>query len=464
MAESGITKELKQKLLESTVERLAYVSWFLSGALTIFGFSSFPLLQSYDQNLTLFANVWPRVLFNSLPLVVLALFMKKGKALSSAHKIVIWTVSVCLIFDAAAMVHVWPLALQGSGELLLHVHGTNVVFFAVILIGLAPSVSRAIASYLILGALAWTPLFTVAVLAGNPAVANTIIGDTLFLTLCASFFGVAVGKVHGRLASYEANKELQAKKFLGPLLSRAIYDNKSALFARVRRKGYIISIDIRDSTELQKELREDWLSFRQEYFSMVARVVAKHNGFIQKTVGDCHVINFGVMDESPDLSDIPGIATDEARAEERRLEAVGLAAFSCLEETFKSFQEIAREHFPDRAIRLGGGIDKGIVEKGIQGDENTLLELDVNGDPVNCSNRLQEYSKALQKTFYSDSSLLVISPFAADHLGSLAEFRRVETVSSPIRNYPLIRWVLVREFQSKNFVGSASEKVELLAA
>jgi class 3 adenylate cyclase len=307
---------------------------------------------------------------------------------------------------------------------------------------------------LIIGTLVWGPLFFIAFHSGNTMIGKTILNDTLFLGISAFVFGTSIYKFRYMIAALEIKHEIQASKFLGPAVTRAIFEDSEGIFQEKRLRGFIVNLDIRDSTELQKTHGTNWLTFRKDYFALVSKVVSKHKGYIQKTAGDGHIINFGVMDDVVDLSGIPNIETEEARAEHARLERASNSAMACLDELFIEFFRVVAKHFGDESVRLGGGIDKGWVERGVQGDRQTSMELDVNGDSVNCSARLQEYSKAVRGQFDAESSLLVLSPFASDYIPAdkLILYKRIETTRNPIRNYANIRWVLVREFK-KSAVG-----------
>lgn len=100
---------------------------------------------------------------------------------------------------------------------------------------------------------------------------------------------------------------------------------------------------------------------------------------------------------------------------------------------------------------MGAGLDKGWVERGIQGSAGHA-ELDINGDPVNCSNRLQEYSKTILEERGWQASILVVSPFASDYLTDLASFVRIQTTEKPVRNYQLVKWVLAKAFFGERHV------------
>ncbi len=303
-------------------------------------------------------------------------------------------------------------------------------------------------------------LALVALKAGDNTVANTIISDLLFLEASAVIGAITIYRTRLKVTILEIEREVEASKFLGPAVSKAIFENKQDILERQVRKGFVISIDVRDSTELQKKYGQQWLAFRKEYFGLVSKAVDFFGGYVQKTMGDCHVINFGVMDDVIDLSDVPGLERENAEVDEKRLQSASDAAMECIERVFTGFQKLARRHFPGEIVRIGAGIDKGEMERGIQGDRGTL-ELDINGDPVNCASRLQEYSKALSKSFDTNSSVVLLSPFASDYITeqSLSLYKRVSTDGKPVRNYPGIKWVLAREFkEAAAEVTSAIEK------
>lgn len=449
----SLERKIDLRISEDTVQRLFYFTIVTAVFFTGFAFTSLDFLRLYVPDLDVMANLWPRVAYNALPLLALAAYIKKSRR-SPVIKVYFWLVSFCLIFCAAAMIHVWPIALQGNTEVMLYVNATNTTLFAAVAMMLSLSWQRSIVALMIIGCFVWAPIAFVCFHGGSTVAGRVITGDNVFLGIGSFVLGIAFHQVRRKLVVYELEKQEEASRFLGPIVSKAIFEDREKLFQSLSIKGFVISIDIRDSTELQKEYGQRWLEFRKDYFARVSKAVSKYGGHIQKTVGDCHVINFGVMDEYVDLSDIPGIEADEARAEERRLQRASDSAFGCLGEIFSGFQDLAQRHFEGKNIRLGAGMDKGVVERSVQGDSDTLLELDVNGDPVNCCSRLQEYSKALHKSFSSEASLLVISPFASDYLRDVSDFRRVSTLENPIRNYPSIRWVLVKEFRSAK---SASE-------
>lgn len=458
MERERVEQKVAALAFKDAVDRARLLSYVFSALFGGYGLTSLGFLRKFVPELTLWSNVWPRILLTSIPLLALGAFMKSGRV-SDRAKLLLWITAFSIIFHMAAWIHVWPAALHGSADILTYVDAPNVYLFAVIYCFITPPASAVIPFTAILSALFVLPLFSVAYLSGDPIVFTHLLNDSVLALGASIALSRVIDGVRLRLLRLETEREQEASKFLGPVLSKAIFENESERLKTVRCKGFVVSVDIRDSTELNQSLGDAWLAFRKDYFAMVSQCVSRNGGYIQKTVGDCHVINFGIMDYGADLTDIPGIEHELARAEELRLQRASDQAFACLDELFQRFGRLARERFPDLELRLGAGIDKGWVERAVQGD-GSQFELDVNGTPVNCSNRLQEYSKALRNDFGWDGSMLVISPFASDYLGELSAYQRVETQGRPVRNFPTIGWVLVRRYSAS---GSGAE-MELSSA
>lgn len=444
-ASAHLAARVAERSAADTVQRIFYFSLVLSFLFAVFGATSLSFIQIFDPSVTLFDNLWPRLLFNSAPLLGLAAFLK-WKKFTPRQKIYLWLIGFCAVFDAAASIHVWPITWAGQPKIMLYVNATNNALFAAVAVMLGFSIREAIGAFLIITALIGLPLGIVLHHGGDPIVFKVVLSDSIFLSISTLFLGSAINQVRERLAILEVEKETEATKYLGPVVSKAIFNSKKDILERRTKTGFIVSLDIWDSTDQQKLHGKAWLAFRQEFFANTARTIAQHGGYIQKTVGDCHMISFGVVDDDIDLSDIPGIELEMERAENRRLERVSERVFRCMDEIFRDFQKIADRHFPGQTVRLRGGMDKGRVEAGIQGDANHMLEFDINGDAVNCAARLQEYGKVASTKCHDSSSVLIISPFASDFLKDLNLFHRQSTLATPIRNYPKIRWVLVREF------------------
>lgn len=440
-----LEQRIKEYVYRGTVDRFFYFSIVLSFCAIALGPSTFPIIQRFDPSVTFWDNLWPRFFVTMIPFLGIAYFLKKSR-FSSRSKVYWGILFLCITFDAGAMIHVWPIALRGQPEIILYFDSTNNTFFAATGMMAALSFRGSILATGIMVLTVLVPLTVVVYKGGDLLILRSIAGNSIFNMVAAMSVGIGVHKVNRRLAAYEIEKQNEASKFLGKAVAQAIFEDKAELLEKTSVSGFIVSLDIRDSTELQKTYGEEWRLFRKEYFAIVGRAVGRHFGHIQKTAGDSHVITFGVMDQMADLSDIPGLSEQDAEAQRNRLTSIARHVYACMDEIFAQFQVLSQKRFGGVAIRLGGGVDQGWVERAIQGDESAMLELDIAGDAVNCSNRLQEYTKVIQQEFSQGSSLLVISPTAAAFVSAENEWTRIQTSQRPIRNFPSIGAVMVKQY------------------
>src|SRR5207248_673796 len=80
-----------------------------------------------------------------------------------------------------------------------------------------------------------------------------------------------------------------------------------------------ISMDLRGYTQLVRGIGTTVSAkFMDEYHKAVSTVVGSRKGYIHKTAGDGHLVSFGLMDDLPDLSDLPGIEDELNEAEKNR--------------------------------------------------------------------------------------------------------------------------------------------------
>jgi class 3 adenylate cyclase len=437
--------EVFDLMLKDSLGRLEILSYVLAAIFSVYGFNSLEFIARFHPGLTLWGNVWPRLLVGTLPFLVLAGYLRKSSQ-QQGTKLMTWLVSFSVIFHASSWIYVWPIALTGAGSILTYVQPANVFLVAIVFATAAPPMRYLIAFSASLVAFIYVPLLTIAYLSGDAVVFRLIFNDSLIALGCSIAVSKIIDRLRMKVAELEFEKQRAASKFLGPVVSKAIFSDEKKHLEKVRCKGFVVSIDIRDSTHLLQKHKERWLEYRADYFKLVSRLASAHSGYIQKTAGDSHIVNFGIMDYGVDLSDIPGIETDLSRAEEKRLQRASDSAFAFMSALFQMNHELSSRFFPGAPVALGAGMDQGWVERGLQGDAEHNLELDVNGEPVNCSSRLQEYAKSLKERLSLDGSIFVVSPYACDYLRNTDHFSRMVTEGYPIRNYAQIRWVLIRTY------------------
>jgi len=445
----SMESRIKDLLLDDSVRRATIFSFLLGAVFTAYGFTSYDFLIRFDPNLNLWDNLWQRILFNSTPMLLIGGYLKLGTA-SNRIKMIIWMVGFCCVFHVGAWINVWPVILSGQPIVLAYVHAANVYLFAFCYVFVSPPGRYLWYFTMTLFLMFVGPLFIVAHIGNDPVLFKLTINDTLFTIISGVAGSHMIQSIRRQVAYFEIEKEATAKTFLGPILSQAIYKNRQELFASWRGDAFVATLDMRDSTEWQKRNPRAWLQFRQEYFKAVSEITTRYEGYIQKTVGDSHVIDFGIMEHAPDLSELPGIHAELNLAEKRRLERASANTFDALDDIFGEFHRLAEEHFEGCPIFLGAGVDLGVVERSVQGDLQGHAELDVNGVPVNCSNRLQEYGKHILSVLGRAGSLIVVSAKSLEYLppdkqSAYLEFR---TTANPVRNFSNLQVVHYRTVES----------------
>ncbi|MEZ4814725.1 MAG: adenylate/guanylate cyclase domain-containing protein [Bdellovibrionota bacterium] len=442
---SSTEKVISESLYADTAKRALYLSLICSLLFLTLGITSYDYLHFFNQNITLWSNLWPRLVFNTLPWLLAALYIQKHKH-KPKTKIINWTIFHGLIFIVTGFIHVWPIALNGSPESLIYVGATNGAYFfgTWVILAIPKKIIPICLTITIL--LVWLPLITIAKITGNLIIFKNVLNDTLFLGPAGFGAGFFISKLYEQIARIKAEKQIEAAKFLGTEVYSAIFEDKKELFKEETRTGYVLYIDIRNSTYMTNNFKKEWEAFGREWMAAASDLVPNNRGNLLKTGGDSLLITFGVFDEAlPDLSDIPGIERDEISAENQRWKELTYHCFSCTHKLIQKFQELSKLHFPNTPVKLGAGIDRGPIHRGIRGSDRKM-ELDIWGDRVNCSSRLQDYSKNLLSHFEKDSSVLVVSPFAGDYIEDQTDFKTHLINDSGIKDFPGIKWVLVKEF------------------
>jgi hypothetical protein len=198
---------IEQYRYRRTVDRLYYISLVLGSLFAIYGFTSFDFIHEFRKDISITANVWPRLVLNSVPMLFLAGYLKRSTA-EPFRKIQVWITLFCLVYDLACMIWVWPIAWKGQPSIMLYVNTINTTtFFAVaMMLGLKPL--EAIYPILAVGLLFWTPLFYVVQHAGNATILKTVLSDTLFLGGAGFMFGSGFEKAESQIANLELSKNI----------------------------------------------------------------------------------------------------------------------------------------------------------------------------------------------------------------------------------------------------------------
>jgi class 3 adenylate cyclase len=446
-----IEEQLVALSLRDSVARAGVLS-YLSAALFVgYGFTSIAFIRRYAPEIELWTNVWPRLLFNGAPLALLGLFVQRARV-SNLAKLHVWAAGYMLVFHAAAWIHVWPLVLRGNPGILAYVNGANVYLFSLIFAGVAPP-SRYLPSFMTITVAAFVgPLFVISWLGKDPVILRLIVNDTSFALGSGVFLSMLVHRLRVRVARLELEHATDAARFLGPTLTKAIYEDRRDLLESRRKKGFIVTLDLRGYTSLVQGHDEKTAArFMEQYHALVADSVGKLSGSIHKTAGDGHLVSFGLMEGSVDLSDIDDLGDEVDAAEQRRNRALLENAVKCVERIVIGAARLAHENCIETEVRIGAAIDYGEVEIKVMGDRDHRAELDIFGSTIIRATRLESYTKAITRHFRPGESILIVSPSASQFLGDSTRFRMLRTTGNPVRDFPEIAWFRATGFETLEF-------------
>lgn len=440
-------------LLREMLKRQSTLALVFGVAFGLYGLTSFEIIKIYKPDLTVWGNIWPRLLFNSLPYFILA-WISRRCPWGDQKTATLGMLAFPGIFMLACMIHVWPLMADGHSGLYGYVHGPNVFIFVITLLVLSPA-PRLL--YLLLGGFLLCfalPVATILLKSGNFSLLKIFINDMLVMLSVTFFLARSIHKTKRRLAVAEHDLKRRVTPFLGQYVASALYENRFDLLRDRRTQGLILSLDIRGFSRLMRDLGPVELNeFLRLYYGLVGRIVHAHGGQVHKSMGDGHLISFGVMD-LPDLSDIPDLADAMAQAEIRRkneLHHQALQAFFAIEKAFiELLQQFPR--LPHEGLGLGGGLAFGDVHLAIYGDEAHKREFEISGETVVLSSRLEQYTKVLRAANldwqHGLFSVLVTCelPQVLEQESATRSWHQLSKLPAPVPDFPQVHSIFYTSF------------------
>ncbi len=164
-------------------------------------------------------------------------------------------------------------------------------------------------------------------------------------------------------------------RYIGNDLVEQIMQSSDNLLQKNQRKIITVMFaDIRSFTAISEQMApEDVVAMLNEYFSIMVEIVFKHNGMLDKFVGDQLMAVFGHM-------------SDEARGVEDGLQA----ALEMQEATDRLMEQRAKNHQP--IFQVGIGMNTGNAIIGNVGSENRM-DYTVIGDTINAGARFEKLAK-----------------------------------------------------------------------
>lgn len=449
-----LEKAILAKSLESSVDRAVYLSLLFAMMFPIYGITIHEYLLQFQSDIPFWGNLWPRILINTSTFLVAAILIK-SIPISNMWKVLLWFGLFAGNMHAASWIYVWPIILSGKPEVLGFIHAANITSFSLVFLLLAVPNRYLIPAVILVSIIFWLPLGFVLNYGNNPSYVKMILTDVIQGMIVNCVGSSFISRLRVRSFELEMRQKREAEKFLGTTVSKAIFNNRGDLLEDRMSSGFVMSIDIRGYTNLLKQFPKQMISkFIEHYHEMVSQVTEANGGVIHKTAGDGHLICFGILDEMVDLSDIPGIEDEEKQALRKRNSHLLKKALTASEEIVVSARKMAVSYLGISSLKIGIGIDYGDVHIKVFGGEHMRKELDVFGIPVNCATRLEAHTKLLDhslgQSMEKNRCYIVLSPAAAEFLDRKQELRVCSVGDKPVRDFPDIKELFVKEVGDQN--------------
>ncbi|GAB4357048.1 MAG: hypothetical protein Kow006_24600 [Gammaproteobacteria bacterium] len=172
----------------------------------------------------------------------------------------------------------------------------------------------------------------------------------------------------------KAQVEDAFSRYVSPTVARNVLANLGHVQLGGKRiDGSILFADIVGFTSLSEQMKpEDVAELLNEYFSYIARASSVYHGTVDKYIGDCAMIIFGVPDEDPEHSFNAVACAELIRAVVQRLNQ----------------RRAARGQ---QTVEFRFGVNSGLMLAGNMGSHERM-QYTVVGDTVNLASRLCSYA------------------------------------------------------------------------
>lgn len=441
---------IESNMLEGVVSRAGtlFFTWSFIGVL--YGFLSYDLFRQKLPELTLWGNVWPRILYSSFPVFCIALFYKDSRNLTKL-KAYLTVLLLPVSLMSASLIHAWPLFWKGEYDFYLQFHASNIIAMASGIFVISASPRMVFAQSVGFIVLFFGPLLNL-FYHEQPYLSQIIFSDALMVTIILIVTQNSVHKLRLTLAVEDHRRRKKASLFLGKTLTDAIYENQKIIPDDGTREGLIMSVDLRGYTKFFQSTDPTIVrAFMAEYYSVVTKTLSTKPAFLHKTIGDGLLISFGVMDKDIDLSDFPEAAQGEIEAQKRKRSECLRMATQVFFEIAKGIEDLSQKHNVPLPMKLGAGCAYGPIELLVRGDETYRQEMDIQGSTIIKSVRIEAYSKLLNSQIDSDSSFLLVAPELMDAVSAEQGFKTL-LITKPeqqVRDFPDIQMLLYRQWKHR---------------
>lgn len=434
---------VEDKILRGVVSRASSLMFIWAFALSFYGITSLNLFQSALPQLTLWGNIWPRLLLNTLPVLLIAYWYRRYES-NTKFKAYSTIVVLPVLLVIASAIYAWPIIFSGNYKFYLYFHATNIIA-----ISSGLSIISAPPRLVLLQILGFFVIYFGPLLnlfnSHEPLLLTMIFTDVTTISIIL-FAGL---RITSKLRFFMASQDLLRKNtlsiFLGSSLTKAIYESTEMKFSNYSQDGLVMAIDLRGYTNFVNSYPHDVVKqFMYKFHSKAVRAITKNGGYVHKTNGDGLLVSFGIMERDEDLSENTGNKTEE--------DLVIAKKSICLERALKSFKKIAAvvEKLKDEfqiieTLVVGGGLDYGQIEVFIRGNEKYRQELDIDGPSIIKAVRLESFSKILNNLVDKDSSFIILDTTLLDLKSEIQTGLKmwlIDLTEHQIRDFPEIKSVL----------------------
>ncbi len=432
-------KEAEISLLNGFIDR-AIILFLLFGTGSLFyGFQTLNILRNFDSTITMYDNVIPRIFLSTFPSFFAAFLMKKYFQ-STTVKIYLWAVGFPLIYLGTCLINVWPIILLGNLNVYIYFHAANMFCLMLSFLLIAPNLKLFLIHLAAFVVTFFAPL--IFMLSQNKDLLTLFINDSVSSLLISFVCARILFLLRKKLTCYDIKFKEAVRPFLGKNLVDAIKNETLETLSNFRTQGIVLSMDLRGFTTFVKSHDKEMVSsFMKEYHNILGKTFIGIGGYLHKSNGDGHLLSFAVMDEI-DLSDIEALGEEVQRAEDRKIKTY----LKAIEKNFPlfvdSFNLLLKKYDIQTPLKIGAGIDVGNVRLALQGNVQTKMELDIEGEVIIRSNRLEAYSKVLNQNLDSAASFLILTPASHSYLNS-SDFKewRTDLSNMAVRDYSDIKSV-----------------------
>lgn len=400
-----------EKMERDTFKRVYILCYILAVAFVGYGLSIFPYLKEYIPTLTMGENIFPRVLFNALPLILAAEILKRLH-IKNWWKIEIFYILLPILVVVASNIHVWEIARSVDGSILGPVNAANSFLFTVSIAGIAPPTKTIIRACLYYSLIFWWPFLNI--LQENVKFSLVFLVSNDVLTCVALNLYMASHAVHQKADEICRSLRIrqESETSMGKEMTEVIWDQKDTK-SRLRR-GVFVDTDIRDSTEIGKLLGVEKDEFEKDYKKLVLGLIAKVNGELLNEAGDGHLSFFG-PEENHDLVDLEGVAGIEEEEEyaDIRLYQPFISNVNTFLNDLLDGLNIIKSKYNLPQLNIGAGVSIETEEFGVIASDSGASKkyvTSIGNSAPTVVNRLQKFSKVLRANAGKTASVVVFHP------------------------------------------------------